>query len=81
MIRTKTEVVQILEDFLSGRDDEWDWDDFTSIPIEDVDLDGVRWLCASIRSQYPPAREGQYCSDEGRAEMQRILEVLREEKG
>ena len=36
------DVARYLSDFLDGSGGEWDWDDFTSIPILDLTLDRIR---------------------------------------
>jgi len=39
---TARDVENYLRDFLEGTGDEWDWDDFTSIPITDPKLEDLR---------------------------------------
>jgi hypothetical protein len=39
---TAADVERYLEDFLDGGGGDWDWDDFTSIPITDPSLDRIR---------------------------------------
>lgn len=45
---TATDVLDYLEDFLDGRGGDWDWDDFTSIPITDQSLERIRLEAASV---------------------------------
>ncbi|MDO8423156.1 MAG: hypothetical protein Q7S99_13450 [Parvibaculum sp.] len=40
--RTPQEVVGYVRDFIEGTGGEWDWDDFTSISIEDPRLEAIR---------------------------------------
>ena len=40
--RTPAEVARYLRDFLDGSGGEWDFDDFSSIPIADARLDSIR---------------------------------------
>lgn len=40
--RTPREVAKILHNFIAGTGGEWDWDDFTSVPITNPDLDAIR---------------------------------------
>lgn len=42
------DVATYLRNFLEGTGDNWDWDDFTSIPIADPTLDSVRQEAASL---------------------------------
>lgn len=39
---TPRDVETYLQDFLDGRGGDWDWDDFTSIPIANPVLDAIR---------------------------------------
>ncbi len=77
MERSKEEVARTIEDFLNGRGDAWDWDDFTSIRIDDSELERIRWLCGSMRDIYPPEEPGDFCGPEGVAALRRILDGLR----
>ena len=40
--RTPAEVAGYLKDFLDGTGAEWDWDDFTSVPITAPELEAIR---------------------------------------
>ena len=68
--RTSNEVAAIIGRFLDGTSGKYGWDDFTSIPIRDPDLNGVRRTCRELWLHYPPIQHGHYCSEEG-------LEILR----
>jgi len=68
--RSSNEVAAIIGRFLDGTSGKNDWDDFTSIPIHDPDLDAVRRTCRELWLHYPPIQHGHYCSEEG-------LEILR----
>jgi len=45
---TARDVENYLRDFLEGTGADWDWDDFTSIPITDPCLDSVREEAAFV---------------------------------
>jgi hypothetical protein len=47
--RTREKVVRFLEDFLHGTGGDDDWDEFTSVPIEDPELEGLRRRADAIR--------------------------------
>jgi hypothetical protein len=51
--RTAAEVATYLRDFIDGTGDEWDWDDFESVPIADPDLDRIRRDAAMARPPNP----------------------------
>lgn len=57
--------------------DELEWDDFTSIRHPDPKLDAVRLRCVDIADEFPPDIEGEYCNQQGYAELRRIAEGLR----
>jgi hypothetical protein len=40
--RTPEDVARYLRDFIEGTGDEWDWDDFASVTLEDQALDSIR---------------------------------------
>lgn len=40
--RTPRDVAKFLRNFIAGTGGEWDWDDFTSVPISDPALDDIR---------------------------------------
>ncbi len=78
MAYNSKEVADVLNNFLSGKGDEWDWDDFISVPIEDPELNAIRVICASLPQRFPPKVKGNYCSKEGFALLENLLNNLRE---
>jgi hypothetical protein len=76
MNRSKEEVRKFLGDFLAAAGGASDWDDFTSIPISDPELERIRTMCAEMRERFPPSGPGQYCSDEGMIAIRALLESL-----
>jgi hypothetical protein len=46
--RTPGEVAGFIKDFLEGTGGEWDWDDFTSIPITNGRLDEIRQEACAV---------------------------------
>ena len=72
---TRAEVAIIIEQFLNGTGGPWDWDDFTSIRIDDPELDAIRRRCGELYDE--PNHPGQYCGPDGVAEMRRMIEHLR----
>ena len=65
---TARDVETYLRDFIEGTGGEWDWDDFTSIPITNPILDAVReeamWVSTSV-------------DDEGVAVLRQLLDQVR----
>ena len=66
---TAQEVERYLTDFLQGVGGDWDWDDFTSIPIADPTLESVRAEAATVPLPLDV---------EGEATLQRLLMIVRE---
>jgi hypothetical protein len=65
---TAQDVESYLRDFLEGTGRDWDWDDFTSIPITDPKLEGIRKEAAFL----PLPLDA-----EGEATLRRLLEEVR----
>lgn len=54
--RSPHEVAKYLRDFLNGTGGEWDWEDFVCVPIEDRDLENIRFQASSL--DLPLTEEG-----------------------
>lgn len=65
-----TDVANIIERFMEGKGNEWQWDDFISIRIRDAELDKIRIRCSQLDKEFPANQTGQYTNEQG-------LEVLR----
>ena len=50
--RTPEEMADMIEAFLEGTDAPTDWDDFTSIRIDDDELDGIRERCNKVYDDF-----------------------------
>jgi hypothetical protein len=46
--RKPSEVASYLRNFINGDGGEWDWDDFTSVPIADPLLESIRRRAAAV---------------------------------
>ncbi len=73
--RSREEVATYIENFVNGSGGDWDWDDFISVPILDVELDRLRQRCAGLPCEYPPDKPGYWCNAQG---MQVMREIVRE---
>lgn len=78
--RSKSEVAKYIEDFLIGKGEPYDWDDFISIPIgDDPYLEGIRLQCGGLRDEYPPPPGVRaYCDDRGIQILRELLEELQQ---
>ena len=75
---TREEAADIIARFLAGTGEEWEWDDFTSVPVKgDLELNAVALFCNLVHDIYPPDGTGEYCDSEGRQVLHRIETYLR----
>ena len=80
MKMSREQVLLEIEKFLSDRGGAYDWDDFTSIEIDDPRLDELRKFCADLPNLYPPARCGQYCNEDGPTKLRELAQQLAQSK-
>ena len=45
---TPSDVASYLDDFINERGGAWDWDDFTTIPISDPELESIRKAATEV---------------------------------
>lgn len=72
------EVIEYIENFLSDKGDPWDWDDFTSIPIEDNFLNEISLESSKTHVNYPPIDGKGYCSEEGCEYMRTLIQKIKD---
>ena len=77
MKRTTEEVATTIEGFANGTGRQWDWDGFTSIRIDDPELEKIRQRCIAIRDEFPPDKPSDYCSPAGMEAMRKMVDELR----
>ena len=77
MKRTAEEVANTIEAFVSGAKNQWDWDGFTSIRLDDAELEAIRKQIVDLPVQFPPANPTDYCSEAGMEKMREIVAQLR----
>lgn len=76
-VMTYEEVAAIIERFLDGAGDVWDWDDFITRPLADDLLDTIRKHCATLREQYPPTEANRYTNERGEEILRGYVRQLR----
>ncbi len=77
MKRTAEEVASVIEGFVSGRGNQWAWDGFTSIRLDDPELESIRQEIVALPTEFPPSNPGDYCSEAGMDKMRQLLRNLR----
>ena len=77
MKRTREQVANTIEGFASGSGNQWDWDGFTSIRIDDPELEAIRQRCIAVRDEFPPEKASDYCSPAGMEAMRKMVAELR----
>ena len=77
MKRTPEQVAKVIDDFVDGDRNQWEWDGFISIRIDDPELEKIRQRCISVRDEFPPDKASDYCSPAGVEVMRKLSEGLR----
>jgi hypothetical protein len=77
MKRTREQVANSIEGFVTGTGNQWDWDGFTSIRIDDPELEKFRQRVIAVRDEFPPDKPGDYCSPAGMDAMRKMVDELR----
>ena len=77
MKRTPEEVANTIEGFVNGTGNQWAWDGFTSIRLDDPELEAIRQKVVSLPVEFPPSNPGDYCSAAGMERMRQIVQELR----
>ena len=81
MKRTPEEVANTIEGFVNGADNQWAWDGFTSIRIDDPELEAIRQKIVALPVEFPPANPRDYCSEAGKERMRQMVQELRSRSG
>jgi hypothetical protein len=77
MKRTREEVAGTIDGFINGTGRQWDWDGFTSIRIDDQELEEVRRRIVVLPTEFPPSAPKDYCGEAGIQVMRDLLQNLR----
>ena len=81
MKRTPEEVADTIEALVNGTGNQWAWDDFTSIRLDNPELESIRQQVVSIPTEFPPSNLRDYCSEAGMDKMRQIVRDLRARAG
>jgi len=77
MKRTSEEVANTIEGFVNGSGRQWDWDGFTSIRIDNPELEAIRKRIVALPIEYPSSSPKDYCSEAGMQVMREMAQNLR----
>ncbi len=81
MKRTPEEVANTIEGFVGGTGNQWAWDGFTSIRLDDAELETIRQEIVDLPAKYPSPNPKDYCNEQGIARMRQIAQKLRARSG
>lgn len=79
MKRTREEVANTIDGFVNGKGRQWDWDGFTSIRIDNPELEAIRKKIVALPVEYPSSTVKDYCNEAGMKVMRDLLQGLRSE--
>jgi hypothetical protein len=77
MKRTAEEVANTIEGFVNGSGNQWDWDGFISIRLDDPELEAIRKQIVSLPIEFPPSEPREYCNEAGKEKMRQMVKDLR----
>jgi hypothetical protein len=77
MKRTREEVANTIDGFVNGTGNQWAWDGFTSIRLDDPELEAIRQKVVALPVEFPPAHPRDYCNDAGKERMRQMVQELR----
>lgn len=81
MKRTPEEVASTIEAFVNGTGNQWAWDGFTSIRLDDPELESIRQKIVALPVEFPPANPRDYCGEGGMERMRQMARDLRARSG
>src|SRR5947199_9032163 len=77
MKRTAEDVASTIEGFVNGTGNQWAWDGFTSIRLDDPELEAIRQKIVALPVEFPPSNPRDYCSEAGKERMREMAKELR----
>jgi hypothetical protein len=76
---TRTKLADLLEGFVNGTCNDWEWDDFISVRQKDPEIEKIRQRCEILGVEFPPKKPHEYCNDDGAAVLMNYVRQLRDE--
>lgn len=78
VVRTRSEVADMIQAFIDGSSNDYAWDDFVcGGRIADPALEAIRARCAVLDEEFPATQPGHYCSESGVQVMRGYVQELR----
>jgi len=71
------EMADLIEHFLQGTGNEWEWDDFISVRQSNQQYERIRERCALLPVEFPSSDPQHYCNAEGLNVLRSIVDELR----
>ena len=81
MKRTPEEVASTIEGFVNGTGNQWAWDGFTSIRLDDPELEAIRHKIVDLPAEFPSPNPRDYCNEQGMERMRQMAQELRIRSG
>ena len=77
MKRTAEEVASTIEGFANGTGNQWAWDGFTSIRLDDPELEAIRKKIVALPVEFPSTNPRDYCNEAGMEKLRQMARDLR----
>ncbi|HJT81542.1 MAG TPA: hypothetical protein VJ719_10125 [Chthoniobacterales bacterium] len=77
MKRTAEEVASTIDGFVNGQGNQWAWDGFISIRLDDPELESIRQEIVALPAKFPSSNPRDYCSEAGMEKMREMVRNLR----
>jgi hypothetical protein len=81
MKRTPEEVANTIEGFVNGTGNQWAWDGFISIRLDDPELEAIREKIVALPVEFAPSNPTDYCNAAGIEKMRQLVQDLRTRSG
>ena len=75
----KENTCKVLEEFLEGAGEEWDFDDWISIPSKFDEIEKIKSRVWEIAKGYPDKIDGGFCNEIGTAKIREIIASLKKD--
>lgn len=71
------DAAKVIESFVDGTCDPYDWDDFLNGSARNAELQKIREECERVEIDYPARNKHEWCNDEGGRALMQIATRLR----